>query len=209
MRNFPRGRFVTVDGPSAVGKTTACESVRISLAASGDHDICVTSTPSTSDLGRLIRAGTYRYSGYALSCLVAADRYRHRTAVVEPACAEGRLVLCDRYVPSAYALDRLDGVPIEFIHHLYAALPPPDLAVILLGEPAVCAARAAARGAGYSRFHSTDPAMHAREAALFEDAANALAAQGYPVNVIRIGDHTRSEVTAEVEAALAAMMGDS
>jgi dTMP kinase len=72
-----------------------------------------TSEPSHGPLGTLARHGTDTYSGYVLACLVAADRYHHLATDIRPNLAAGRIVVCDRYVPSSYVLQLMDGVPIE------------------------------------------------------------------------------------------------
>lgn len=187
MTTERQARFITLDGPSAVGKTTVSQYLAKVLRERG-HDPLTTATPSMSEIGRLARGGTHRIAGHTLSCLVAADRYQHHCTVVAPALADERTVICDRYVPSALVLDRVDGVSHSFVAALYGALPPPDLAFVLVGDPAVCAARAAARGAQYSRFHSCDVGQHERERHLFETAVTELHEWGYPVRRLEIGE---------------------
>ena len=179
--------FLTLDGPSAVGKTTVCEAFGAWLSAYGINSL-LTATPSVSMIGTLARLNTHEISGHALSCLVAADRYHHYETVIEPALTTGTAVICDRYVPSALALDRIDGVSPEFIANLYANLPAPRLAFVLVAEPAVCRSRATDRAAMYSRFHSLDLLHHERERALFEEAVHILDRWTYPVRRVDIGE---------------------
>ena len=179
-------RFVTIDGPSAVGKTTACSQVATILASAGRH-VATTSTPSASDIGGLARHGTFQLSGHALSCLVAADRYHHRATVVQPALDTTQTVLCDRYVPSAFVLDLADGVSRDFVAALYSELPAPDLAIVLMGDPALCAARSRARNSAYSRFHPTTEPQFEAEHENFRTAIDLLSEMRYPVYRIDIG----------------------
>ncbi|MDQ3153509.1 MAG: dTMP kinase, partial [Actinomycetota bacterium] len=125
-----RGLFVTVDGPSGVGKTTVSRLMGLRLRAQGLR-VLVTTTPSGSTLGNLARGQTYELRGMALSCLVAADRYHHDRQVVRPALADGTIVVCDRYVPSSLVLDVLDGVEPAVIQILYSDITVPDLAIVL------------------------------------------------------------------------------
>ncbi len=116
-----RGLFVTVDGPSGVGKTTVSRLLGLKLEAQG-LDVLVTATPSGSKLGSLARGCTYKLRGMALTCLVAADRYHHDWEVVRPALAGGAVVVCDRYVPSSLVLDVLDGIEPKVVQTLYGAI---------------------------------------------------------------------------------------
>ena len=83
-------------------------------------------------------------------------------------------MVCDRYVMTALVLDRLDGADPEFIWGIYRYMRWPDLAVILAGDPALCRARAAARGV-YSRFHQDGTSTGEAEAALYASTAGQLA----------------------------------
>jgi hypothetical protein len=82
-----RGLFVTIDGPSGVGKTTVCALIKHKLE-SHDLQVVLTATPSSSKIGQLARHGTYDFHGTALTCLVAADRYHHERTTVRPSTAD-------------------------------------------------------------------------------------------------------------------------
>ena len=71
-----RGLFVSVDGPSAAGKSTIVEHLAQLLVASGE-EVIVTGEPSGGPIGRLCRQLTETVTGHALACLYAADRYHH------------------------------------------------------------------------------------------------------------------------------------
>lgn len=194
-------RFVTIDGPSAVGKTTACSQVATILASAG-CDVTTTSTPSASDIGGLARHGTFRLSGHALSCLVASDRYHHRATVVQPALDTAQTVLCDRYVPSAFVLDVADGVTWDFVAALYSELPAPDLAIVLMGDPALCAARSRERNSAYSRLHPTTEPQFDAEHDNFRTTVDLLSEMRYPVYRIDIGLDDPAVVAARIAEAL-------
>ncbi|MDI5969371.1 dTMP kinase [Streptomyces sp. SL13] len=179
------GVFITVDGPSGVGKSTVARFLERFLAGRGRAVTC-TAEPSSAAIGQLARFGTHEFHGRALSCLIAADRYHHIDTVVTPALDRGEVVVCDRYLPSSLVLDQLDGVPVGFVWATHRDLPWPNLAVFLAGAWQLCAERAAERG-NHSRFHRGDEPAKRREAELFQHVAGQLAAKGYPVARYDIG----------------------
>ncbi|MFF0746727.1 dTMP kinase [Streptomyces sp. NPDC004111] len=164
--------FVTVDGPSGVGKSTVLSTLEAVLCQRG-RAVHPTAEPSTSPLGTFTRAHADHIRGHALACLVAANRYEHLAHDVHPALATGHTVICDRYLASTLVLRQLDSVPEPFLLTVNAAILMPDLAVILTAAPATITGRLATRGRRH-RFHH-DPLGPAREAALYTAATNTLA----------------------------------
>jgi dTMP kinase len=189
------GVFISIDGPGGAGKTTLVEHLQRWLTAQG-HPVHATTEPSHTALGRLARHRTDNYRGHALACLVAADRYHHLVSEIRPAVAAGKIVLCDRYVASSYVLQRLDGVPLEFIQALNADADRPDLAVILTADPVATTKRIARRGA-HTRFE-TDHDLHRREAALYQDTVILLAAAGYRLLIVDSTAQRPDQITDQI-----------
>ncbi|GAB3494105.1 dTMP kinase [Amycolatopsis cihanbeyliensis] len=200
MSASPGGVLVTLDGPAGVGKTTTARLLREYLGRRG-YPVHTTTQPSHGVLGKTARHHTDSYHGYALACLVAADRYHHLETDVRPHLEAGHIVVCDRYVASSYVLQRMDGVPLPFVEAINAAADRPDLAVILQAPPAVTAARVAARGA-HNRFH-TGECTSRQENDLYEDTATRLAAGGYPVLAVQTGDRSPTGVADYLTARIA------
>lgn len=198
------GFLMTLHGPSGVGKTTCSQHLRNILLQVGFPATCTTQ-PSASPIGALARSGTHTFHGLALSCLVAADRYHHIATVIEPELKAGRVVVCDRYVPSAFVLDRLDGVPREFIADLYRYARPADLAVFLFADPEVCLRRAQTRGV-YSRFHHDRLAAAERESTLFTEAAEQTRASGTPTLIHHVADTDSDTVAATLAQQITALI---
>lgn len=178
MTRHHQGLFVAIDGPAGTGKTTLTRALTERLTRDG-YEVHATTQPSRAQLGEIARHGTDTYRGHALACLVAADRYHQLRTEIHPHRADGRIVLCDRYVASSYVLQTMDDVPPAFINNLNAAADRPDLTIILTADPAVAAARVRRRGA-HSRFH-TDITSSRTEAALYRDAVAYLKTQGQAV----------------------------
>ncbi|MFE7112147.1 dTMP kinase [Streptomyces sp. NPDC057575] len=194
-----RGRFITLDGPSGVGKSTTVQALRDELT---DRGIAVHQTvePTTSELGRFISTHFSHIRGHALACLVAADRYEHVTHEIEPRLAAGETVITDRYVASMLVMQQLDGVPLPFLLGLASDVLMPDLAVILTADPELIAERIGARGP-HNRFHR-DPTAPSREVLLYEETAQTLKAANVKVLVVNTGEATPTEVAGTIPDAI-------
>lgn len=170
-----RGHFITLDGPGGAGKSTLVRLVANRLDAAGiaAH---ATTEPSAGPAGRLARASTATFHGHALACLVAADRYHHLKTEIGPALEAGKVVICDRYVPSSYALQVLDGVEEDFIAAVNAHTRKPDLAVIITCDPDELQRRLTVRGS-HGRFEN-DPGISRAEVERYQHIATMLARDG-------------------------------
>ncbi|MDQ3987962.1 MAG: dTMP kinase [Actinomycetota bacterium] len=172
------GILITIDGPGGVGKSTVAQLVARAL---DDRAVPVHATvePTRTPLGEHIRAGTETYRGMALACLVAGDRHHHLTTEILPALRVGKVVICDRYLPSSLVLQRLDGLGTEVIWQLNAGAYVPDVAVLLNAEHTMIAERLRARGA-HSRFER-QPGSSRAESDLYHQATVQLRSVGWPV----------------------------
>lgn len=204
MTTRHRPVFVTLDGPGGTGKSTTTEHLHRYLTAQG-YTVHSTTEPSHGPLGQIARRDTDTYTGHALACLVAADRYHHLNTEIRPHLAAGRIVLCDRYVASSYVFQRMDGVPIQFIESLNAAADVPDLAVILIAEPTVTAHRIEQRGA-HSRFEHGITTSR-RETGLYHDTITRLTERGYPLLSLDTTDTPSAQIVVAIAARIAKLAG--
>ncbi|MEV0196348.1 dTMP kinase [Nonomuraea sp. NPDC050691] len=124
------GLFLAVEGPNGVGKTTTVARLA-ELARQRGHAVHVTTEPSDTPLGRLIRSSETALTGRAMALAVAADRYAHIDTEISPALADGKIVISDRYVQSSLVLQRLDGLPLKEIWQYNAHVPPASLSFYL------------------------------------------------------------------------------
>ncbi len=179
------GFLLSIDGPGGTGKSTTTAALTRQLQQAG-HLVHATTEPSTSELGQSTRRLANHVHGTALALLVAADRHHHLDTEIRPHLAAGHTVVCDRYLPSSLVLQRLDGVPLNFIQAINAGITLPDLAVILTAPVDTLTTRLAARGS-HHRFED-DLNNVQRELDLYEQAIPIL--ENLSVPVIRIDTHT-------------------
>ncbi|MFE3638162.1 dTMP kinase [Streptomyces sp. NPDC059168] len=203
MTGTRNGLFVSIDGPSGVGKSTTIRELRTVLAARGIAAQWTVEPPRGDFLGDFTRTHGGQLTGMALACLVAAARYRHVETIIAPALARGDLIISDRYIASTLVLQRLDGVPLDFLKLLNAYAPPPDLAVILTASPDAIEARIAEAGVTH-RFRA-DPTAPAREVELYRDAAPLIEDMGATVLSIDSTALPPSAVAERIADAVAAL----
>ncbi|MFJ8676757.1 dTMP kinase [Streptomyces sp. NPDC093589] len=194
-----KGFFVTIDGPSGVGKSTTIEELHTQLATRG-VPAQRTTEPPKSGLGNFTRQHAGQIHGLSLACLVAAARYQHIETTIAPALVRGDLLISDRYVASTLVLQQLDGVPVDFLLEINRYAPMPDLAVILTAAPGRIAERIAEAGVTH-RFRG-DPTAPSREVDLYRDAAVILTNAGVQVLVLDTSDATPLEVASQIADAI-------
>ena len=143
--------FIVIEGLDGSGTTTQVERLQKSLAPRP----CVTTfEPSSGPIGTMIRQGLRRrltlpggeaLDHRSLALLFAADRIDHLRAVVEPALADEKIVISDRYIHSSLAYQGATLDP-RWIDAINAQARIADLVVWLRVPVEVCAARIKARG---------------------------------------------------------------
>ncbi|MET8948802.1 dTMP kinase [Streptomyces sp. NPDC004542] len=200
MTGGRHGFFVSIDGPSGVGKSTTIRELRALLSARAIPAQWTVEPPRGDFLGNFTRTHGGQLHGMALACLVAAARYRHVETTIDPALSRGELLISDRYMASTLVLQRLDGVPMDFLLLLNDYTPKPDLAVILTASPDTIADRITQAGITH-RFRA-DPEAPAREVELYRDAANLLEDLKAKVLVIDSTAIPPSEVARRIADAL-------
>lgn len=109
MPQSPRlRRFITVEGGDGAGKSSALDSIRSSIEATG-RDVIVTREPGGTAIAEQIRnlvlsaTSSERLCPQAETLLLFAARAQHIENVVRPALERGAVVLCDRFTDSSYA----------------------------------------------------------------------------------------------------------
>ncbi len=99
------GIFITMEGPDGSGKTTQIEMLKTYLESKG-YDIVITREPGGTVISEAIRAiilnKDYQEMSHMTELLLyASARAQLVNQVIKPALAEGKAVICDRFVESS------------------------------------------------------------------------------------------------------------
>lgn len=138
-----QGLFITFEGIDGVGKTTQAVQLKKSLEVQG-KEVLHTFEPGGTQLGQQIRALLLNPEHENIQSmteilLYAADRAQHVYEVIRPALAEGKIVLCERYVDSSVAYQgyglRLDINAIKDVNQWATGGLVPDLTIYFDADP--------------------------------------------------------------------------
>jgi dTMP kinase len=102
------GLFIAFEGVEGAGKGTQIAMAEEYLRAQASQDVLVTREPGGTELGEKIREvlldpKTGKLDARSEALLFAAARAQTVTSVIRPALADGKVVICDRYVDSSLA----------------------------------------------------------------------------------------------------------
>jgi len=105
-----RGKFITLEGIDGAGKSTHVGTVGELLRARGKN-VVVTREPGGTPLGEKLRAVllSEKMTIDTETLLMFAARREHIARVIEPALAEGRWVVSDRFTDATYAYQGAGG----------------------------------------------------------------------------------------------------
>lgn len=142
----PRGRFLSFEGVDGAGKTTQCDALAQALEARGVAVVRTREpggTPLGEDLRRLLLQRAMDPTTEML--LMFAARREHLVAVIEPALAQGRWVLCDRFTDASYAYQGggrgIAPARLDALTHWVQGELLPDLTVLADVAPEIAQAR--------------------------------------------------------------------
>lgn len=170
--------FYVIEGLDGAGTTTQMAQLAAYLTAKGET-VVTTHEPTDGPVGRLIRATLRREPGAVdprcLPWMFAADRADHLHRTVEPALADGAVVLADRYLHSSLAYQSLE-LPLEEVFSLNQRFRVPERTVLLDVPIDVCLERIDARGAARELFEERERLERIAEA--YDRVVERLSARG-------------------------------
>lgn len=150
-----RGKFITIEGVEGAGKSTGIATLVERIEAAG-LAVEITREPGGTALGEALRELllAHRHDGMADDTellLMFAARAEHLAARIEPALAEGRWVVCDRFTDATFAYQGAGrGIPSARIATLEQWVQRdrrPDLTFLLDLDPRIGLERAGRRSA--------------------------------------------------------------
>ena len=133
MNRPSKGAFIVLEGGDGSGKTTQARSLQSALRHEG-YKVHSTAEPSRSTVGRLIRRRILhgkKTSPEVEALLFAADRFLHIESEIFPALANGKIVVCDRYMHASFAYQGAQGVNADWLREINRFAVKPDLALYL------------------------------------------------------------------------------
>lgn len=164
------GAFIVFEGPEGGGKTVQAQRLAASLEAAG-CSVVLTREPGGTKLGEAIRKVLLERHDVAMlaeteALLMSAARAQHVREVIVPARADGRVVLCDRFIDSTYAYQGGGhGLNLEVlaeIQHFVTDGLEPDLKLLLDLPVDLGLGRRHAEPASLNRIDRADLAFHQR-----------------------------------------------
>jgi len=148
-----RGKFITFEGLDGCGKSTQAERLAAVLREQG-FEVLVTREPGGTATGEKIRhllldTSTSGLSPFAELALMFASRAQHIEEVIQPALAQGQLVLCDRFTDSTEAYQgggrKLGSEPVLALHRILCGNLKPELTILMDSDVAASVERARRR----------------------------------------------------------------
>jgi dTMP kinase len=194
------GRLVTFEGGEGAGKSTQVERLAAALRAAG-FDPLVTrepgGTPGAEQIRQLLVEGPpERWLPLSEALLLLAARHDHVVRRIAPALADGRWVLCDRFIDSTRVYQGVAGAVgeavIDRLHATVLGDLRPDLTVILDVPVAMGLGRQGA--ARRQRYEQMTKAFHERVREGFLALARAEPKRCVVVDATRPVDRVADEV---------------
>jgi dTMP kinase len=196
--------LVTFEGIDRSGKTTQA---RMLAEALGEEAVLVREpggTPEAERIRELVKDSSLELSPLTETLLFGAARAELVAKVIRPALAEGRVVICDRYIDSTVAYQGgARGLGIDKVEELNRWITnglEADLTLLLDIPPA----KASARPAESDRFEEEGEALQRAVAAAYEELAGRHRDRYVRIDAARPADEVHREVLALVRQRLAA-----
>ncbi|WP_299327927.1 dTMP kinase [Parasphingopyxis sp.] len=170
------GKFITLEGGEGAGKSTQAKLLASWLHEQGIETVETREpggTPGADAVRALLLENDTPLTPMAEAHLFAAARADHVETLIRPALADGKWVICDRFIDSTLAYQGAAGELgvdiVRAINETAIGDTWPDLTVLLRMNGDAGTQRAIARdGAESDRFTSRDFAFHASVAEAFD-----------------------------------------
>jgi len=137
--------FITLEGVEGSGKTTVAK-ILINILEEKGHKVIYTREPGGNKIAESIREVLLDTDNTTMDArtealLYAAARRQHLVDIIEPALAEGKIVICDRFIDSSIAYQgyarNIGPELVEYINDFALAGKRPDLTILIDVKPEV------------------------------------------------------------------------
>lgn len=142
-----QGIFIVLEGPDGCGTTFHSSALADRLQRDG-YSVLLTAEPTKGPIGREIRRyidGHIPLPPTSLQLLFTADRSLHCTETLDPALRAGKIVICDRYIPSTLAYGEAAGIDPAWLRILNKNFIQHDAILYLLPPFSTCLQRLSQR----------------------------------------------------------------
>jgi dTMP kinase len=193
------GCLIAFEGLDQSGKQTQAESLRDALVTAGRPCELLSfpdySTAIGTELHRALH-GERDYTPDVMQLLYVSNRYEHKPRM-DTWLAEGRVILCDRYLASSIAYGEAQGLDRLWLADIQRFLPAPDLTILLDIAPETAVRR---KSSGRDRYE--------RDLALLTRVRESYQAQAADPRWLLVpADRSRDDVSADVREAVASRLG--
>lgn len=206
------GRFIALEGGEGAGKSTQARLLADALGERGIEAVLTREpggTPGAEAVrGLLLDPPGSEWTAQAEALLFAAARADHVEKLIRPALAQGKWVICDRFIDSTRAYQGggggLSDEAILDLHRIGSGGLLPDLTLLIEIAPEAAQRRLAERdGDASDAIGGRDAAYHSRVAEAFARFAAA-----EPARFARIdGQGAPGDIHSRIIAALAPLLG--
>jgi len=161
-------KFITFEGGEGSGKSTQIKLLKDYFQTLGKSVLLTREpggTPAAEAIRELLLTGHEdKWHKISETLLFQAARVEHVERVIKPALAEGKIVLCDRFVDSTIVYQgickQLGVEYIEQLHKFTLGDFRPDVTIILDIAPEIGLKRASSRAGNETRFENMNIEFH-------------------------------------------------
>ena len=158
-----KGIFISIEGPDGSGKSTQIENMK-AFFSEKKIDVLFTREPGGTAIGERIREIILDKSCTEMDYMTEAMLYAaSRAQVIKPALAEGKVIVCDRFVDSSIAYQgygRKLGDAVRIINNYAVDGCMPDVTFLLKVDPNVGKGRITGRAEKEDRLDAEKTAFH-------------------------------------------------
>ncbi len=202
--------FITFEGIDGSGKSTQARRLAAALEAEGRPVVLTREpggSPGAEEIRRLVLEGDpARWSAATELLLFTAARRDHLERLIAPALAEGKIVICDRFVDSTrmyQGVSRGDlRAEVDALHRLMIGREA-DLTFLIDIDPAVGLARAKGRQTAEERFEDFGLGLQEKMRAGFLALAAEFAPRFCVIDGAQAPDAVATAILARAREALA------